>query len=352
MADTSAATVPAEVPKAEQPAEKVVDDTPGIKLFIGNLSYDAKDDDLKKFMLQAVQEADILSHEVRFLGARPAGFGFVAVSTDVAEKAITELNGVEYMERKIVVATALSAEEKEKRRSDKKMQRRIGRRGSKAVTGEVTEAEANGDVAATGAEGENKPRKKRKSVKKFKRTKKASTTGENGAPAEGPEDSAAPTSEGEKKKAPRPKRTPKPRRAPGEEPSGEPSKTTLFVANLPFSLDEEGLKNIFKDFNVQSVSIPPKGFYKNQRSNQRFRNKGFGFVVFADEENQKKALERSQVEPFEAEDKKRKDDGKEGETEIVKRKLEVKVAVDPVHKENGAENAAGEASATEAAPAA
>jgi RNA recognition motif-containing protein len=64
--------------------------------------------------------------------------------------------------------------------------------------------------------------------------------------------------------------------------TGEPSKTVVFVANLPFSINDDGLKEIFKDYNVSSAHVV------NRRGG---RSKGFGFVELADEEEQKKALE-------------------------------------------------------------
>jgi RNA recognition motif-containing protein len=64
--------------------------------------------------------------------------------------------------------------------------------------------------------------------------------------------------------------------------TGEPSKTIIFVANLPFSINDDGLKDIFKDYNVTSAHVVRR---------RHGRSKGFGFVTFADEEEQKKALE-------------------------------------------------------------
>ena len=64
--------------------------------------------------------------------------------------------------------------------------------------------------------------------------------------------------------------------------SGEPSKTVVFVANLPFSVDDEGLKDIFKDYGVSSAHVVRR---------RGGRSKGFGFVELTDEEEQKKALE-------------------------------------------------------------
>jgi len=56
----------------------------------------------------------------------------------------------------------------------------------------------------------------------------------------------------------------------------------LYVGNLPFSVDEEGLKKLFAVYNPEEVTL-----IINKFSN---RSKGFGFVTIADEETAKKAL--------------------------------------------------------------
>ena len=107
-----------------------------------------------------------LSCQVILRGTRSAGYGFVAVSTeDALKKAVDELNGQELEGRKAIIEKAKPAEEKAKEKSEKKAKRRTNRRGTKAVPGEVTEAEANGEAekpATTDAEGEPKPKKKKK----------------------------------------------------------------------------------------------------------------------------------------------------------------------------------------------
>ncbi|KAL5488158.1 hypothetical protein ACEPAI_6266 [Sanghuangporus weigelae] len=330
MADASAAApVPAVVPEAEQQEGKVVEDQPASKkIFAGNLSYGITSEDLKKFFATAVGE-DILSCEViqrrTRRGERSAGYGFVEVATDDAvNKAIDELNGQELEGRTVVVNLADSDEQKEKKRAERKVKKRVGRRGSKAVPGEVTEAEANGEaekpVTSNDAEGEDKPKKKKRSnTKKFKRAKKAAATGENGAPApaEAAEGGTAPAAEGEKKKKPKPKRTPRPRRPAGEEPTGEQSKTTLFVANLPFAIDDDSLAEVFKkaEFTVTTARVV-RWRYGHPR-----KSKGYGFVSFADEAEQQKALEAMQDAEI--------PDGKEGV-----RKITLKIAIDAAHSEN------------------
>ncbi|PAV20728.1 RNA-binding domain-containing [Pyrrhoderma noxium] len=284
--------------EAAQPVTQKVDEMPGIKIFVGNLDYSVTNDDLRKFF--NVVESDILAHEViqrRFYksptGFRSAGYGFVAVKTDdAAQKAIDALNGTEFKvgekSRAAIVERAKPLEEKEKDRSEKRFKRRFGRRGTKAVPGEVTEAEANGETekpaADTEAGGENKPKKKKKST--FKKYKKQNREAGAEAAATGEGAEATSGGEGEKKKSPRPKRVPRPRRNAGEEPTGEQSKTTLFVANLPFSLDDEGLSALFTEagFSVSSARVVRRRWGHPRKS------KGYGFVELEDETQQQAAM--------------------------------------------------------------
>lgn len=108
-------------------------------------------------------------------GTRSSGYGFVAVSTEeAATKAVEALDGKDLENRPVIVQRAKPAEEKQKERSEKKAKRRVSRRGSKAVPGEVTEAEANGEVekpqTTTDGEGDAaKPKKKKNNVRFFDR---------------------------------------------------------------------------------------------------------------------------------------------------------------------------------------
>jgi RNA recognition motif-containing protein len=102
-------------------------------------------------------------------GNRSAGYGFVALSTaEAAQKAVEVLDKKQLDSRPIIVEIARPADQKEKERTDRKPRnRRPGRRGERAVPGEVTEAEANGEAKAeedtAPAEGEApKPKKKKK----------------------------------------------------------------------------------------------------------------------------------------------------------------------------------------------
>lgn len=293
---------------------------PGHKVFAGNLAYSVTEDALKAFF--APVENDIVSVQVIMRGTRSAGYGFVTVqSLESAQKACEQLDKKELEGRQVVIEVAKPAEQKDKERAERRAKRRAGRARGRAPPGEVTEAEANGDLDksadgpndasgndADGAESRRKPKKKRFARKKVKKNADtAATEGDEGAPAEG----EAP----KKQRTPRMKRSP---RAAGEEPQGEPSKTVLFVANLGFNIDDAGLTQLFKDadINVVSARIVRRRWGKPRKS------KGYGFVDVGGEDEQKKAIAALE--------------GKE----IEGRQLAVKVAVNAGHEDDQDDDAA------------
>lgn len=110
---------------------------------------------------------------------------------------------------------------------------------------------------------------------------------------------------------------------------GTPSTNLLFVANLPFSLENQGLEDVFAAHNVKSAKVI---FNKNGRS------KGFGFVEVATEKDQVAALEALHDKPVQG------------------RTIAVKVAIIPKPREEDTsapaatkEKAAAEPEATPAA---
>ncbi|KAF8559001.1 RNA-binding domain-containing protein, partial [Imleria badia] len=294
MSDAQAALVTENgVPPATQ--DYLIEEAPGFKVFAGNLAYSTTDEGLKTFF--APVQSDIISVQVILRGSRSAGYGFVAVSSaEAAQKAVESLNGQELEGRSVIIEIAKPAEQKDQEKKEKKSKRRPGRRGAKAVPGEVTEAEADGDVkaddapAAPGTDEAAKPKKKKKKTARKPKRKAA-------VPAEGevPQDAQdAPLTE-DAAEAPPPRKLPrarKPRaqrspRPAGEDPVGEPSKTTLFVANLGFNIDDDGLSALFTDagINVISARVVRRKFGRPRRS------KGYGFVDVGSEEEQKKAIE-------------------------------------------------------------
>ena len=76
------------------------------KLFVGNLSFQATEEDLRELFAQAgtVETVRIITDQ--FTG-RPRGFGFVEMATkEEAQKAIEMLNGRLFRDRNLVVDEA------------------------------------------------------------------------------------------------------------------------------------------------------------------------------------------------------------------------------------------------------
>jgi cold-inducible RNA-binding protein len=76
------------------------------KLFVGNLSFQATEDDLRELFAQAGTVESVRIVTDQFTG-RPRGFGFVEMSTkEEAAKAIEMLNGRLFRDRNLVVDEA------------------------------------------------------------------------------------------------------------------------------------------------------------------------------------------------------------------------------------------------------
>jgi len=292
MSIAQAASVP------ENGVPSVQDETPSYKVFAGNLAYTTTDEGLKAFF--APVQSDILNVQVILRGTRSAGYGFVALATaEAAQKAVETLDKQELDGRQVIVEIAKPSDQKDKDRKERKSKRRPGRRGSKAVPGEVSEAEANGDAPkaedpnpAEGGDAVAKPKKKKKSAR---RGKKVDADGAETGPTPAPPASAAP--EGEPAQSTEPAaeakkpRVRKPKvarvaRPVGEDPAGEPSKTMLFVANLGFAVDDAGLSALFTEAGIQVISAR----IVRRRWGQPRKSKGYGFVDVGSEEEQVKAI--------------------------------------------------------------
>lgn len=77
-----------------------------LKLYVGGLSFDATEDELRTFFTQAgtLQSVNIMKDTQT---GRPRGFAFVEMASDEeAKKAIAELNGKEVHGRSVTIAEA------------------------------------------------------------------------------------------------------------------------------------------------------------------------------------------------------------------------------------------------------
>lgn len=222
------------------------------KVFAGNLSFKTTEDELKSFFAAAgtVIQASIITR-----GTRSLGYGFVAYNTqEECQAAVEKLHKKDLSGREINVEIA----------------------------------KPKSEIVATRKEGKDDAPKKtgRRFRSKPRPRKRADGTQADDKPAAEGDDSAPKKRKPRKKKAAKPvdpdapkrERVPRPKRVP----TGEPSKTTIFVANLPFSLDDEGLKAVFKDFKVKTAKVILR--------RASGRSKGFGFVDLEDEAEQQKVL--------------------------------------------------------------
>lgn len=241
-----------------------IDDYPH-KVFAGNLSFKTTEEELKTFFEEAgkVVKVNIITR-----GTRSLGYGFVAYeSEDACKAAVEKLHKKELGGREINIEVAkpkaeLEAAKKERAAKKKAQPRKQNgrffnrRRGTKKDGADNKEGEDDKEAEGEKKEGASTDKKSpKKKPRKPKTVKK-------------------------------PKKTDKPRR----EPTGTPSKTTCFVANLPFSLDDEKFAAVFQGYKIKSAKVVVR--------RGTGRSKGFGFVELEDEEEQQRLLAAG---PFESE---------------------------------------------------
>lgn len=92
------------------------------KLFVSNLPYSVDDDTLLN-LFAGIEDVEVVEAKVivdKFNNGRSKGFGFVTVATpEMAQKAITEMNGKEVEGRQIFVNVARPQEKRDNRSFDR-----------------------------------------------------------------------------------------------------------------------------------------------------------------------------------------------------------------------------------------
>lgn len=289
----------------------------GRRLYIGNLAYATTEGELKDFF--QAYNVESTSIPVHPRTNRPVGYAFVDVATaQEAQAAIAELSGKEILERKVSVQLARKpepAEAKEGAEGEAGRKRGYGRRGRGRGRGgrfgrggRANGAKSEGEAADTEGGALN------------------DITNEVESAGVQPEEGAA-----------KPASRPRKQRGPPED--GIPSKTKVMVANLPYDLSEEKLKELFAAYEPVSAKIalrpiPRYMIKKLQARNEPRKGRGFGFVTLGSEDLQQKAVQEMH--------------GKE----IEGREIAVKVAIDSPGKEDEPVEAVPEAPAEEAPAAA
>lgn len=95
-----------------------------MRLYVGNISFKANEDDLREMFAEAGEVVSVKLIKDAATG-RLRGFGFVEMSSeDNGKKAITMFNGKPFMDRSIVVNEAKPREFKERRGSGDRGPRR------------------------------------------------------------------------------------------------------------------------------------------------------------------------------------------------------------------------------------
>lgn len=321
----------------------------GRRLYIGNLAYATTEGELKEFFKGYLVESVSIPKNPRT--DRPVGYAFVDLSTPTeAERAISELSGKEILERKVSVQLA--------RKPEPAGEKTEGSNGDAAADGTRRRASGRGRGRGRGGRGSRNGRDAKEEGAAATETAAAPATT---AAAAAPEAAAAPATtevqplsditnkdntDTTAQKANQ-TRTPRERRERGPPADGVASKTKVMVANLPYDLTEEKLKELFAAYQPSSAKIalrpiPRFMIKKLQARGEPRKGRGFGFVTLASEELQQKAVSEM--------------NGKE----IEGREIAVKVAIDspdktdeeanvPENKEEK-ENAAPADTAAPAAP--
>jgi len=236
-----------------------------VKVFVGNLVFTTTDEELKTAFSAA---ANVLSANVICRGRRSLGYGFVEFANEAdAQKAVDALNQKDIGGRPInvEVARARDPAKEEEAKAKRVAKPRAPRAPSAEGSPTQTEGGASGDARGPRRTGRGRPRR-------GPRADGSSPVASSSNAASSPSDGSA---------APRARRQPQPRRQRTPAEARPFSETTLFVANVPFATNDEQLREFFAEFKPKAAHIVRM---RNGRS------RGYGFVEFDNETQQKAGL--------------------------------------------------------------
>jgi len=252
------------------------------KVFVGNLSFKTTEAQLAQEFKAA---GTVVSANIITRGPRSLGYGFVELENEEdAKNSVKVMNKKEIDGRQINVEVAKPREEEpqseEGQQGNSQNFRGRGRggfrggfRGSFRGRGRGFSSPKQSFRPRNQEEGSQTTDRVDR-VDRPERTDRVDRVDRERAPrSSNPRGSSSPRGRG-----PRVPRTPIEERA-----NSAPSKTSLFVANLPFSLDDEGFGKVFTD-----AGLKFKSAYVVRKRNGH--SKGFGFAEFETEEDQQKAL--------------------------------------------------------------
>jgi len=239
------------------------------KVFVGNLAFRTTD--------QALTEAfskhgEVKSGVIITRGRRSLGYGFVEFATaQQAAEAVEKMKGAEIAGREIKVELAKDISEQgaeQERGQDgdgpaRRRRRSPDNAGSSTTNTNNTRSNSSGNASDRDDKARNRKPRVRKPRQQGDNDQGANASSSNtNSPA-----------------AEKPPRVPRPPR------EKIPSKTTLFVANLPFSITDAELLDVFKGTKAKAAHV---ALTRNGRS------RGYGFVEFENEADQLEALKSHQ----------------------------------------------------------
>jgi len=234
------------------------------KVFVGNLSFQIKDTELATEFGAA---GKVIGANIITRGPRSLGYGFVEMDSEQdAENAVKVMNKKEINGRPINVEIAKPQDETKERaprqtkeggENNEEIRRRPRRRNSNQRRNQGEGEDSEGGKAEVGSEKKEEGSPSGERPKRLRRKRRSPHNNNN---KEG----------GEQR-----------RRIPDEQ--KEESKTTLFVANLPFSLGNDEFANVVTE---QGLKLKTAHVVKKRNG----RSKGYGFIDFDTQEEQQKAL--------------------------------------------------------------
>ncbi|GAA96791.1 uncharacterized protein L969DRAFT_612225 [Mixia osmundae IAM 14324] len=275
----------------------------GKKVFVGNLSFKTTVDELKQVF---ESHGPIVDAEIKAKGTMSLGYGFITYETEKAATASLKLDKTTLKEREITVELAKPGSRTKPARVAKDAAASAAKIDTSAAVDDQGELKEGAAASTRGGRGRGRGRAARA-------PRQASTEAEGEPAAEG----AASTRGAGRGRGRGIRGRGRGGRGGGRvgPPPGEPSKTLLFVAQLPNNTDDNGLKSLFTDVGLTVTSS--KVIVYNSGPNKG-KSRGYGFVHVADEAQQKKAIEKLH------------------DKDIDGRPVQVKVAVDKDAQPNGA----------------
>jgi len=266
------------------------------KVFVGNLAFRTTD--------QALVEAfgkhgEVKSGVIITRGRRSLGYGFVEFATsEQAAASVDKMNKAEIFGRQIKVELAKDPAERPEE-GPARRRRHAGNDGNdtsnrspapnsnnnaSSTASNTNSNTSTPNVANKGphpsntgnSDKRNNTNNNRRNRNKRPRKSIRNSSGDNNTSSPAPASSS-------------PQQQEKPQRPPREQKEKVPSKTTLFVANLPFSVDDAQLLLAFKEAKAKGAHVV---------QTKSGRSRGYGFVEFETEADQQEALKNLNGKPI------------------------------------------------------